>query len=312
MSARGTILCCGAAHLDRRGRTYDIAKLGVSNPGSVFEELGGVAFNVARNLAHLEHPVAMLLARGADPVAFLLAKAMADLGIADHGVSIPNAKTASYTAILDKSGDLIIALGDMAIYDAVTEDHIEAGWAAAAADARVLILDANLSEPAIRRAVDLAKRDGAPVIALATSAAKCRRLIPVADKVETIFMNRVEAETLSGVGAGGDFLAGLRAMGIRSAYVTDGPGPIQAYDHTVAAAFTPPPVHPIKDVTGAGDAFSSGAARALLDGADLHAVLRAGAAASRIVLQSDEAAPASLTPDALAQTIAAFESPPSR
>ncbi len=311
MSARRTILCCGAAHLDRRGRTYDAAKLGVSNPGSVFEELGGVAFNVARNLAHLAHPVAMLWARGGDSVAFLLAKAMAELGIADHGVPIPNAKSASYTAILDKSGDLIIALGDMAIYDAVTEDHIEAGWTAAAG-VRVLILDANLTEPAIRRAVDLAQRDGVPVIALATSAAKCRRLIPVADKVQTIFMNKVEAETLSGVGAGGDFLTELRAMGIRSAYVTDGPGPIQAYDQTGAASFTPPPVHPIKDVTGAGDAFSSGAARALLDGADLHAVLRAGAAASRTVLQSDEAAPASLTPDALAQTIAAFERTPSQ
>ena len=47
------IACIGGAHLDRHGVLRGPLVLGTSNPGSVHVAVGGVARNVAENLARL-------------------------------------------------------------------------------------------------------------------------------------------------------------------------------------------------------------------------------------------------------------------
>jgi sugar/nucleoside kinase (ribokinase family) len=61
-----TIACIGGAHLDRRGLLHAPVVLGTSNPGSVRTDLGGVARNVAQNLAHLGSQVLLCSRVGDD------------------------------------------------------------------------------------------------------------------------------------------------------------------------------------------------------------------------------------------------------
>ena len=60
------IACLGGAHVDRHGVLQGPLVLGTSNPGRVSSDFGGVARNVAENLARLGRRVSMLSRVGAD------------------------------------------------------------------------------------------------------------------------------------------------------------------------------------------------------------------------------------------------------
>src|SRR5215475_13906112 len=112
------ILCIGAAHIDRRARAIAPVVAGSSNPVRLSTGWGGVARNVAETLARLGAKVALLSRVGSDAEADRLIGALAALGI-DTGrvVRAPDAATASYTALIDPDGELVVGIADMAIYD---------------------------------------------------------------------------------------------------------------------------------------------------------------------------------------------------
>jgi pseudouridine kinase len=56
------VMCIGAANLDRKLRTIAAMQLGTSNPATAEEVYGGVARNIAENLARLNLPTALLTA----------------------------------------------------------------------------------------------------------------------------------------------------------------------------------------------------------------------------------------------------------
>jgi sugar/nucleoside kinase (ribokinase family) len=109
----GKILVLGGAHIDRRGRIAGETAPGASNPGSWFEEPGGGGFNAARNLARLGFDVTMISPRGGDPIGEMVSEAADFAGISDRPFVFLDRKTPSYTAIIEKDGNLVIALADM-------------------------------------------------------------------------------------------------------------------------------------------------------------------------------------------------------
>jgi sugar/nucleoside kinase (ribokinase family) len=60
------IACIGGAHLDRHGVLHGPLVLGTSNPGAVHVAMGGVARNVAENLARLGERVTLVSRVGDD------------------------------------------------------------------------------------------------------------------------------------------------------------------------------------------------------------------------------------------------------
>lgn len=107
------ILVLGGAHIDRRGRISGETAPGASNPGTWFEEPGGGGFNAARNLARLGFQVTMISPRGGDPMGETVGEAADFAGIDDRPFVFLDRKTPSYTAIIEKDGNLVIALADM-------------------------------------------------------------------------------------------------------------------------------------------------------------------------------------------------------
>src|SRR5476649_2289696 len=57
------VMCIGAANLDRKLRTLAPLQMGTSNPASAEEVHGGVARNIAENLARLNVPATLLTDR---------------------------------------------------------------------------------------------------------------------------------------------------------------------------------------------------------------------------------------------------------
>lgn len=281
------ITVVGAAHIDRIGRLDKPAFDGASVPGSFTEAPGGAGLNVASNLAVTGVRVSFSSIVGNDPSGDAIQKLMDERGIRAH-LQIGNAKTATYTAILQSDGDLVIALADMEVYRAfearcVTTALLQPG------NTKWLVMDANL-EPASLE--ELAK--GAPasckIGVLTVSSAKAPRLRKCLDMIDVLFTNRPEALALAGkdvTGTMDNALKALRELQVTHAVVSDGGSPLVVLDdeEVIRIPVTKPPS--IQDVTGAGDALAAGTLAGLMEGFALPQAVHSGIAAAQAILQVD-------------------------
>lgn len=140
-----TLLAVGGAHMDRRGQIVGDYAPGASNPGVMREEVGGGAFNAAAAARQMGARVLFLSARGGDAQGAAVSQAILTAGLEDLSSTFLDRRTATYTAILDRSGDVITALADMSIYETALPRQIsrrKTRDAIAASDA--VLADANM------------------------------------------------------------------------------------------------------------------------------------------------------------------------
>jgi pseudouridine kinase len=293
-SPRKIILGIGGAHIDRRGQVAVDFVPGASNPGTMREDVGGGAFNALRNAARRGVEGWMMSVRGGDAAGETVARAIATAGIRDLSVTFLDRSTPSYTALLDRSGDVIAALADMGLYDLAFGKQLRRASvreAVSAADA--VFCDANLAAEALARIPKLA--DGKPIFAIAISPAKATRLSGVLGALACLFLNTREAAALTGLGRDAnavDMLGRLRGLGVDRAVLSSGANAVLALEGNEAFAIKPPAPRIITDVTGAGDALAGACAAALMRGLPFVEAVREGMAAALLALESAEAVPA--------------------
>ncbi|WP_296745343.1 carbohydrate kinase family protein [Mesorhizobium sp.] len=285
------ILALGGAHIDRRGQVSGPYVPAASNPGIMHEDVGGGVFNALRSVVKRGVTASLMSVRGGDAAAETVASAIAQADIEDLSVVFLDRTTPSYTALIDREGELIVGFADMGLYDLAFPRQIRRAKvreAIAAADA--ILCDANLPTAALERLVMQA--DGRPVFAIAISPAKVVRMIPLFPDLAVLFMNRREAAALLGTDLSGqDLVTGLRRLGLRAGVVTAGGAPVLGFDESGVFEIDPPAPRRVADVTGAGDALTGATVAALLRGLPLRAALREGVAAAVLAIESTEAVP---------------------
>ncbi|MER9684978.1 MULTISPECIES: carbohydrate kinase family protein [unclassified Mesorhizobium] len=288
------ILAVGGAHIDRRGQVSGTYVPAASNPGTMREDVGGGVFNALRSLVRRGVSASLLSVRGGDASAETVARAIADSGIADLSAVFLDRTTPSYTALIDRDGELITGFADMALYDLAFPKQIRRSKVReVVAEVDAVLCDANLPSTALERLVGVAA--GKPVFAIAISPAKVVRLIPVLKELAQVFMNRREAMVLAGVDANAterETVDGLRCSGLTSGVVTAGDGLVLGFDEAGAFSILPPAPRKVADVTGAGDALAGATIAALLRGLALRQALREGVAAATLAIESSDAVPA--------------------
>jgi sugar/nucleoside kinase (ribokinase family) len=297
------ILVLGGAHLDRRGRIAGATAPGASNPGSWLEEAGGGGFNAARNLARLGFAVRMISPRGGDAAGDSVAQAALAAGIDDRPFVFLDRRTPSYTAILEKDGNLVVALADMELYRLFSPRRLRIRAVRDAfAAAELVFCDANLPQETVSAIAALCTAERKPLAAIGISPAKIVRLKPSLAALDYLFMNEAEAEALTGqrpqLPEGWPAL--LRQAGLRCGVVTRGRGDMIGFDQHQSFALLPPEIAEVADVTGAGDALAAGIVGARLSGMAFSEALRWGAAAAALTVQSPQAAADNLSRTALA------------
>ncbi|MEB3046613.1 carbohydrate kinase family protein [Rhizobium mulingense] len=301
------VLVLGGAHIDRRGRISGETAPGASNPGTWFEEPGGGGFNAARNLARLGFQVTMISPRGGDPIGEMVGEAADFAGINDRPFVFLDRKTPSYTAIIERDGNLVIALADMDLYRFFVPRRLSIRWVREAFAAHDLILfDANLPEETIVAIVAKARSLAKPVAAIAISPAKVVRLKSCIADIDYLFLNEAEAAALIGGRPKdtGGWPPLLNEIGIRSAVVTRGQRELVAFCDGRAVTLQPPIAETLADVTGAGDSLAAGTLAALMRGLPLEEAVRHGTAAAALTVQSPHAVNENLTPDLLNEALA--------
>jgi len=301
-----TILVMGGAHVDRRGRIAGETAPGASNPGGWFVEAGGGAFNAARNLARLGHRVRLVSPRGGDAEGEIVAAAAEAAGVEDTPFIFLDRATPSYTAIIERDGNLVIALADMELYRLFSPRRLrQRAMREAVTAAGMILTDANLPAETLHAMSAAAKAAGVPIAGIAISPAKVVRFRDSLPALAFLFMNEAEARTLAGAAPEdpADWPKALRAAGLSAGVVTRGGRGVIAFDGTGAALVVPPEIPALADVTGAGDSLASGFLGAILGGADIAEALRQGVAAAAITVRSPRAVAEEMSQAALARAL---------
>lgn len=296
------ILVLGGAHIDRRGMIETETAPGASNPGSWMEEAGGGGFNAARNLSRLGFQVRIIAPRGGDATGEAVAEAARQAGVEDTPFTFLDRRTPSYTAILERDGNLVIALADMDLYKLFTPRRLKIRAVREAITASdILLCDANLPEDTLTALGLVARACEKPLAAIAISPAKAVKLKAVLGDIDILFMNEAEARALTGETTANvrDWPDILRKAGLAGGVVTHGASEVVAFSRTETAILHPPLIREVKDVTGAGDAMASGYLAAIAEGKTIAEALRQGAAAAAITVQSPFATSHELSKDSV-------------
>lgn len=281
----------GGAVLDRKYKARQKVVLETSNPVESSRSMGGVARNVAENLALLGTPTTFVSIVGDDEGGRSLLRYMRERGIDVSQVAVSDERpTAEYAAILDPEGELVIGIADMGIFDLFAAHHIERIWPHLAS-ASVVFADCNLAAETLA-ALIAKRRDGRFRLAIdAVSTPKAVRLPEDLTGIDLIFMNLDEANAVLRregpdliVDAGEAALA-LQAAGVREAVVTIGARGIAVAGLAGLKHFPAVKASPV-DMTGAGDAMIAGTLNRLIAGDDLYRAARTGALLGTLTTES--------------------------
>jgi pseudouridine kinase len=283
MRRRPRILCLGGAVIDRKLQAFQLIRPGTSNPARGTLGFGGVARNVAENLARLGAEVRFASCVGDDPAGSALVDHLAALGVDVGSVrTVKGAATAEYIALLQPDGSLHVAAADMAILDRIYGPLVDEAMASAR-HADWLFADCNAPAEVLASLAGQARESGIRLALDVISVPKAMRLPLDLTGVACLFLNRDEATALLGgqgdaKAASGEpaaLAAALRARGAATVVLTlgadgcmadDGAGPV----HVVAAPTA------VVDVTGAGDAMIAATLLALGHGLPLAGAVHFG------------------------------------
>ncbi len=287
----GPVLVIGASGIDLVGRLESDIQIGTSNPAQIRFSFGGVARNVAENLARLGQPVTLLTVVGEDRDGEALITHTTKAGVnTDRILRTAERHTGTYLAVVNQAGELQFALDDMNAVELLDSEYIRSNQALFK-EASGLFVDANLPAPTIKTAFHLARRAKLPIFADPTSKSLAERLIPYLDRLQVITPNNAEATVYCGEA----FDPADPEAAIRTAkwLVTQGVAlPIitlaefgVCYATSETSGYIPAIRTETLDPTGAGDAMTAAVIFALFNDVPVDEAVRLGTSAASLALR---------------------------
>ena len=288
------ILVIGSAGIDIVGRAAAPLNEQTSNRAVIRTSRGGVARNVAENLARLGLETILIAAVGDDANGVRLATQAAECGIdTSHMILAPGERTGSYLALIDEQGFLKYGMADIEISEAITPQVLREKRELFK-EAAMVVIDANLQPKTIKTTVQLARSAKVPVCADPTSTTLAERLRPHLQDLYLVTPNPAETAALtaappaelvreSAISAA----QGLVAAGVKIAAVTMAEFGV-GYASREGSGHVPAINTEIVNQTGAGDAFTAAVIFALLNEIPIDEAIRLGVSAATLTLRTLE------------------------
>ncbi len=299
------VLVIGAAGVDIVGRLLKELQMGTSNPAVIRTSYGGVARNVAENLARLGQSVRLLTAVGNDQAGDQLLQHTAAAGVDVEGaLRVSDTPTGTYLAGIDLNGKLGMGLDDMRVIKALSPGALDERQAMFE-DASALFVDANLRRETLSHAFSMARRAGIPICADPTSARLARKLRLHIKKFDLVTPNLKEAAILcDATSESQEYCEGLEIakrlveLGAGIAVVTMAEAGVTYADQQTSGR-VPAIRTEVVDPTGGGDALTATILFALLNNIPLDDAVRLGVSAATLTLRYPGAVAPDLTLDKL-------------
>lgn len=293
----------GGANVDIKGIADTAFFHGSSNPGKVYKAPGGVARNVAENLARLQIPVTLYTLVGKDEEGEWLINTTGRSGVnVQYIEQLSEYRTGLYLSILNEKKEQLGSISDMQIMESFDEAWIEK-ILPHLLSFQMIFIDTNLPKTSLYFLLNYLKDKGIPVIVDPVSAKKAERLRGALTGIQLITPNREEAEALTGISITNknDLLKAANQFfdqGVKQVVITLGSDGVFAADGK-SHFFLPSPIVGVKDTTGAGDAFAAGIIYGLSKKSDLFDACKYGHTMAAITLTKEQTVAADLTADDL-------------
>ena len=288
------IFCIGGAAVDHKLKPLADLIPATSNPVESITTFGGVARNVAENLAHWTHNIHLQCVVGDDNDGKKLLTHLQKLNVDTTSSLILNAETAHYYSLLNHDGDLHIALADMNIYNdsAISIDQFTQSWPLWP-DKSIIFIDTNLPENIIHYAIKMAASKQCLLCVDPVSVAKAKKLSSSLQNIFLIKPNQLEVSALTNmpVHSIADCIrAGklLHASGVKHVIISLGDAGYVIVNAAYERHFNVPFVMKMIDANGAGDAFMAGILYGLQHNLDILHACELGASAAALTIQSEK------------------------
>ena len=169
------VIVLGGAVVDMVAKPKEATELlmGTSNPGSCVESDGGVGRNVAEALGRLGCNPVLYSAVGSDLRGQGLLERLHDCGCANRAAVVKDTPTATYLAVLNGSGELHVAIANMAVLEEIAVPPTQVFEQA---NAQFLVMDANPTVAVLKETAQMATKAGLKVCLEPTSVPKARDL----------------------------------------------------------------------------------------------------------------------------------------
>jgi pseudouridine kinase len=297
------VLVIGAAGIDSKGRARVPLTPGSSTPGDVRVSVGGVARNVADNLARLGVAAVLVSAIGAGGSGRRILGNAAEVGInTDYLIISEEYRTSAYLAVLDEVGNLVMSIDDMQVMACLTPQVINQQHDLIK-EAEMVFLDSNLSTEAIAALFKITSRYQVRVCADSTSKALAYKLQPYLPQIYMITPNLAEAEILSGhtIDNEEEAIAAARKLvnaGVKIAVITLREAGV-VYASTNESGHIPALSTEVIDPTGASHALTATVIFGLLNDISLDEAVRLAASAAALTLACSDTVCVDLSLDLL-------------
>lgn len=285
------VMVLGGAVIDRKYLARSPLIAGTSNPVEGMRSFGGVARNVAENLALLGASTGFISAVGADESGRDLLRYMRDHGVdVSSVISLAQERTAEYAAVLEPSGDLAFGIADMAIFDRLTPELMENVWSSVTS-ARLVFADCNLPAETLSALISKSKAGRFELAVDAVSTPKVTRLPQNLDGIDLLFLNLDEASTLLGktfsrtIDGMREAALKLHGCGAGAVILSCGTDGVVVASQTDECFIPVVKANPV-DMTGAGDAMIAGTLFYYLENAELCDAVRKGALIGSMTTES--------------------------
>ncbi len=269
------IIVIGGMNIDIKAKAIGPFLPATSNLGEVTFTPGGVARNIAHNLAMLGVNTALISVIGNDAPGEITFKATADAGVDLSMALRSDAATGAYAAVLDEAGELISAVNDMRILERLKPDHLDKHKANLAA-AKYIVVDCNVSIEVLEW---LALHCGGKLIVDPVSVTKSQKLKAVLEKHE-IYLATPNRDQLAALGSD------LHGRGLHNLVIHLGKEGSRASTAGIKQQVPSLAASHVRDVTGAGDAAVAGLVYGLFKGYELFDAARFGQAAASLAVDS--------------------------
>lgn len=287
----------GVVFLDIKGFPFFKYDAVGTNLGNVLMTHGGVARNVAVNMANLGAEVEFVTMLDDDSLGREARLRLRGAGVKlTHAVSTPDKGMGMWLAVFNEKGDLAGSVSHMPdaspierLFDEKGEEIIRS--------CRGVALEIDLSEKVSERVFELAERFDKPVYAIVANMSVILRRPDFMARTACVILNEIEAgrlfgreiralspeETLEAVSEAAP------AMGIRSIVVTMGArGAVYLDAENGLRGVCPAVPCRVVDTTGAGDAFFSAVMESLARGMRLDDAVTCGARLASMTVSTSE------------------------
>lgn len=287
ISKKNTIFCIGAANVDYKLILEDKVIFETSNPAERITAFGGVARNIAENLARLDEEVVLMSKVGNDLEGTNIVKNASPIMHIYMVDRDQNFNTGTYFAVLDKTRNLLLGVADMKICDSMDEDWITSHQEYIK-KADIVVCDTNVQKSAIEKLQEITDEK---IVLIGVSVAKTKN---IPDNLKNIYLAILNKDEATAYANCKEFdlktvCDNLKAKGVTRCIITMGEEGCIFYDETLSPVIlTAEMITEIIDVTGAGDSFSAGVIHGLSTGKSLETACKYGMKMAQLNIKSDE------------------------